>query len=678
MAAAVGLATILTLLAQPQFTATTRIEIARASARIVNVDAVEPEGAAVDQEFYQTQYGLLGSASLAGRVMRKLRLADNEGFIADMGLESVIEEKGNDRAAREAEVVKALVKNVSISPIRLSRLVDISFTGPDPVLAARISNSWAEAFIESNIERRFESTAFARDFLEKRLDDVRQRLEESERQLVGYASQQAIINLPGATSENGDLGRDRSLVSENLAFLNNELAEATAARISAEARVRSARGGSSSEALTNIAISGMREKLAEVESEYSRLLTEFSPEYPAAKSLAAQAERLRTSIALEENRIGSSISNDLAAAAARERSLDARVENLKDQFLDQRRRGIQYNIFQREVDTNRQLYDGLLQRYKEIGAAAGIGSNNVSIVDEAKVPDRPSSPRPALNLALALIAGLGLGVIIALIRDQLDESISDPGEVEGRIGLPLLGVVPAVSADRIDEIRDPKSGLAEAYLSIETNLGFVTDHGVPRSLMVTSTRPAEGKSTTSFALAAWIARRGSRTLLIDADLRSPSMHEYLGAQNEGGLSNYLSGSDDLDSLIQRDLSDRFDFLSTGPSPPNAADLLRGDRLKKLLAILADRYDNVVIDAPPVMGLADAPIIASNVEATVFVLEAQGIKTRLAERAIERLRSSHANIIGAILTKFNAKASQSGYDYGYGYGYGVRYGEQEKV
>lgn len=671
------LAVILTLLATPRYTATSQIEIKRESARIVNVQGVEPDTSTADMEFYQTQYGLLASRSLATSVMKTLRLADDESFMEMMGVTSVLESKGgiNDRRMREDEVVKVLLKNVNISPIRLSSLVNISFVSPDPETAARVSNTWAEMFIRSNLDRGFESTAYARRYLEQRLEELRGKLEDSERQAVGYATNQSIINLPGNDARSGDAARDRSLVSDSLAALNTSLASATADRIAAEARLGSRGSGASAEALENVAIGGMREKLAEARAEYARLLTEFTPQYPAAEALKARIDTLESSIRSEEARVGTTLINQFRDAKKREDNLRAQVESLKAGFNDQRRRAIDYNIFQREVDTNRQLYEALLQRYKEIGVAAGVGSNNVAIVDRAVPPDKPSSPKPLVNVVLGLFAGLLAGIGLALLREQLDEGFSDPADVERRLALPLLGVVPKIDVDdRVAEIRDPKSGLAEAYLSIETRLNLASENGVPRVLTVTSTRPAEGKSTTSFALAYWLARGGSRTLFVDGDMRSPSVHTLLDAENKNGLSNVLSGAEKLSDVVRRSETNKLDYMTAGPQPPNAAELLRGKGMAMLIEEALQLYDHIVIDSPPVMGLADAPIIGAVAHGTVFVAEAQGIRVRLVQNALERLRNSRVNLLGIVLSKYDAHRNKSGYDYGYGYGYGSRYGQ----
>jgi len=449
IAVALLIGVVLTLLATPLYTATSRIEINREGVRIVNVDDLQPKSSAVDLEFYQTQYGLLRSRSLAERVARQLRLAQSREFFAAFSgpdaFESLSRGPGGPGAARDRRfraAVDILLGNLDISPIRGSRLVDIRWTSPDARLSAAIANAWASGFIESNLERRFEATAYARRFLEQRLEQLRGRLEQSERQLVGYASNEAIINIPIPGTDAAGRSQERSLTADSLAALNTELAAATADRVRAESRIRQSGGGAVAEALQNPAIGNLRQRRAEAAAEHARLLIQFEPGYPAVQALAAQIEQLDRSIAREESRIQSSLRNAYQNSVDRERSLAQGVESLKQSFLDQRRRSIQYNIFQRDVDTNRELYDGLLQRYKEIGIAGGVGTNNVSIVDPAQVPQRPSRPRPIINLLIAFLAGVMVGVGLALVREQIDETITDPSDLEKRVGLPLLGAIP--------------------------------------------------------------------------------------------------------------------------------------------------------------------------------------------------------------------------------------------
>ncbi len=666
---------IITLLMTPQYTATNTIEISRESGKIVNIQGVEQEATDADQEFYQTQYGLLRARSLAEQVATRLRLVDDVAFFEMFGeadSEGLFTDSSDRRlsaVSRSKRVKKAgeiLLDNIRITPARQSRLVEISFTSPDPALSQRVANAWSENFISATLERRYEATSYARRFLESRLAQLRTRLDASERSLQNYASNERIITLP-----QGKEGSEQSTIAYDLVALNGVLSAATADRLAVEGKYKASRGrsGDVEEALDNNALNSLRARRAERAAEYEKLLVQFEPDYPPLRAAAGEIRQLDRSIAREEQRIGSSLAAEYQAAVNREESLRERVDALKESFLDQRRRSIQYNIFQREVDTNRQLYDALLQRYKEIGIAGGVGVNNVAVVDEAQLPSRPSSPRLVLNLVLALFVGMSLGAIAAFILEQSDEAIADPGAVERMLGLPLLGSVPKSSDSPIDALRDRKSSIVDAYLAVQTNLQFSTDHGVPQSLAVTSSRPAEGKSTTSFALATMLARADRKVVLIDGDMRSPSVHHLIGAQNDRGLSNYLSGGAVIDSLLVPVNDFGFVAMTAGPIPPNAAELLTGNRLASLIEELSKHFDHIVIDSPPVMGLADAPLIGSRVEGIVYAVESHGIRASIVRTALSRLASANARIIGVVVTKFEPKKAHFGYGYDYGYGYG---------
>jgi len=677
---------IVTLLMTPQYTASTTLEISRESAKITDIQGVERDANIADQEFYQTQYGLLQSRTLSERVATHLGLVDDPTFFAQFKVRSkspafqVVGGRFPPEGRKERQRVagQVLLKATSIVPTRLSRLVLINTTAPDPQLSARVANTWASDFIQVTLERRFQATLYARKFLEQRLEQLRQKLEESERQLVAYASAQRIINLPGGTAADGSRLPDRSVDADDLIALDAALSQATADRVKAQARYeQTGASGANTEALANPAINALRQKRAELAAEYQRLMVQFEPGYPAAKAVQAQLQQIDRALAREEGRISGALAADYKAAVDRENALRTRVGGLKTNILDLRRRSIQYNIFQREVDTNRQLYDGLLQRYKEIGVAGGVGVNNVSVVDIADVPVKPSSPRLMLNLSLTLLAGLVLGGLAAFALEQMEEAISDPSEIKGELGLALLGTVPrSVHEDPIDALDDRRSPVVEAYLAVQTNLQFSTSHGVPTSMMVTSTRPSEGKSTTALALATMLSRAHKKVVLIDGDLRSPSVHYFADRPNVQGLSNYLSGEDDVESLLVPVEPLGFIAMLAGPIPPNAAELLTGPRMTTLLKQLAGAFDHIIIDAPPVMGLADAPLLAGQIEGVIYVVEAHQTRTSMARTALSRLLSANAHIIGGVLTKFESRRGQAGYGYEYGYDYGSE-GRAEK-
>lgn len=670
---------IVTLLMTPKFTATATIEVSRDAARITDFQGVERETSIADQEFYQTQYGLLRSRSLAERVATELRLVDDPAFFERFDIDQdkpAFQRTGGryvnaGRAERRRIAGEVLLDHVRIEPTRLSRLVDILFTSPDADFSAKVANRWAQSFIETHLERKVQATSYGRVALQRQLAQLKERLDQSQRQLVSYAAEQRIINLPVPGGDSTRGMSERSIIADELAALNGALSQATADRIQAQARVeQGGRAGATTEALRNVAINNLRQRRAELAADYQRLMVQFEPEYPAAKAIKSQIDQLDRSIGREEGRVTGSLNAEYREADQREKALRERVEQLKESYLDQRRRSIQYNIYQGEVDTNRALYDGLLQRFKEIGVAGGVGVNNISIVDAADVPQRPSSPRLAINLLAALMVGLVLGGLLAYGLEQIDEAIADPAEVERRLGLPLLGSVPKLdSGEPKEALLDRKSELVDAYLAIQTNLEFTTEHGVPRSLAVTSTRPAEGKSTTSLSMATMLARAGRKVILVDGDMRSPSIHHLGGIDHNHGLSNFLTGTDDISGLTFEMQELGFTAMSAGPTPPNAAELLTGNRLQMLVDRLLQTYDHVVIDCPPVMGLADAPLIASRVDGVIYAVESHSIRSSLVRAALGRLAATNARVLGAVLTKFEVSKAHYGYGYDYGYGYG---------
>ena len=673
---------VVTLLLTPQYRASATLEIQRENAGLVNVRENDPRLSMVDQEFYETQYGLLLSRSLSERIVADLKLQDNAQFFDLFGFSNDWFEGGrllpraSTREERLREATEILMDHMSLDHGRLSRLVEIRFISPDAQLSKRVVDSWAKNFASSTLERKFDATADARKFLDNRLAQLRARIDESERKLVDYASRESIINLPAQAGDPGDTS-ERPFVADDLARLNRALGLATADRVKAESRLRTP-GGQSAEALSNEAIGNMRQQRAALAAEYAKMMTQFEPDYPPARSLQNQIRQMDRAIGGEETRIKGALQEAYESSRTREAALQTRVNQLKSGLLDLRRRSIQYNIYQRDADTNRQLYEALLQRYKEIGVAGGIGVNNISVVDAAKVPDEPASPKLLLNLAIAFVLGLALGVGLAWALEQIDQGVADPSEIEADLRLPLLGTIPKTAdGATIDALEDRKSEVSEAYVTVQTSLAFSTDHGVPRTIAVTSTRPSEGKSTTAFALAVTLARTNRRVLLIDADMRSPSVHHTLGIENGPGLSNYLAGnSENLPELIHSSGPDGLMIMTAGQLPPSAPELLAGTRLEQLIEGLLTKFGNLVFGAPPVMGLADAPLLASSVEGVVYVIEAHSTQKSMATVALRRLGAANAHISGAVLTKFDPKRAH--YGYGYGYGYGYDYGNSKQA
>ena len=673
------LGVIVTLLSTPVYRASATIQIDREAAQVVDVEGVLPaENLYSAQEFYQTQYGLLKSRSLAERVVTGLGLATDPLYAEENRRTPAGQPRPAARPAEAAErrrkAIDQFSENLRVTPSLNSRLVTISYDSPDPALAQAVVNSITETFIASNLERRFEASSYARKFLEERIEQLRAKLEQSERELVAYASNEQIINIPSA-SGNAEQGgnRGRSLISSSLEALNASLSKARTDRIAAEQRWRTAQASSGlalSEVLASPTIQQLRQQRADLVSKRQELLQRFQAEYPAVRQAQAQIAELDRQIDAEARDVRQSLQGQYASAAAAEKSIESEIAQLKTQAIDLDQRSIRYNILQRELDTNRILYDGLLQRYREIGIAGGVGTNNVSVVDRAEAPVNPVAPRPLINLALAGLLGLLLGAVVVFVLEFLDESLKVPSDIETKLGLPLLGSVPLLPtpAALAEAERDPRSGFSEAYHSVRSALQFARAGGTPKTLLVTSSQPGEGKSTSSVAIARAFARMGKSVLLIDGDLRNPSLHKMLGAANRTGFSSVLAGAD-LAGAVQRTDQEHLTLLSSGPRPPSPADLLSSPALRAFLDHVSQGVDLVVIDGPPVMGLADATILGNAVEGVLFISGAGVVRRGAALTALDRLRAAGADVVGGVLERFDSrKANLGGYGYEYAYSY----------
>ena len=380
-------------------------------------------------------------------------------------------------------------------------------------------------------------------------------------------------------------------------------------------------------------------------------------------------------IAAEAATIRNSLKAAYESSLSQENEMKARIETLREEVLALQKKGIQYNVLKREVETNRGLYNSLLQRYKEVDIAGGIGTSNVFIVERAALPTAPSEPNIPRYLIVSLAIGFGLGVTCAIILELLDDRVRAPEEIEQISGLATLGIIPRAEEGQAgDALTDPRSAMSEAYRSFATALQFSTESGLPRSIAITSAGPGEGKSTTVLAIARHFAQIGLKVLLIDADLRKPSLHSKQGLDNAIGFSNFLTGASLPPEVIQKTDYPNLAFMASGPLPPNAADLLSGTRIYSLISLGSEVFDLIIFDAPPLLGLADAQLIASATAATVFVVGAGDQRKGMIRSALRRLQLARVTVIGSIVTKFHAKTV--GYAYAYSYKYSYGYGHEE--
>ncbi len=684
----VALALLKTLMATPIYRATSVLQLEKAGTQVVQVEGIQPDsgGYGWDPDFLQTQYELLQSRSLAERVADELNLdqatldrLNEPGWLGRMLALLRPTSKAADRtpdapadAARQLRAAAGVVSGgLSVEPVRNSRLVRINYDSPSPEFSARVANAIAEGFIASGLERRFGASSYAKTYLEDQLKLTKARLEESERKLVGFAQKEGLVS----TGENG-----QSLATQNLTQLNSALANAQDQRIRAQARWRQASSGPMpADMIGNSNIRPLQQQRAQLQGQYQLKLQTFKPDYPEMQQLKGQIDELDRQVAGETGSVRASVRAEYDAAAAQERILMGQIATLRTQALDVDGRSIQYNILKREVDTNRELYDGLLQRFKEVGVAGDVRSNNISIIDRAEVPNWRFKPNLALNLAIGLLLGGMLGVLMAFLLEFLDDTIKTPEDVEQKLKLPVLGVIPELGTKEsvVAAMADPQSAFAEAYRSVRTALQFATDHGVPKTLLITSAGPGEGKSTTALTLARKFTQLGKRVLLVEADLRNPSLHRTFGQPGQQvGLSNLLAGACTLAEATVDGDSPLLKVILAGPLPPNPAELLSSSKLVSLLTVAGERFDQIIIDGPPVLGLADAPILANATEGTLVVIHSGQTKIGAAQAALKRLLAARARIVGGLLTKYDSRAA--GYGYGYGYEGHYAYGRKPRL
>lgn len=673
----VGLA--VTFLTTPVYRASTTVQIKRDVPNITDVQSLDPVAQSNnDAEFYQTQYELLQSHSLAERVVTDLGLQDDPAFLAVGNSSTLLRLRGwlfgkgpdttsaaADIAARQRSAADRLLANLKVEPVRNSSIVRLSYDSPNRKLAQAIANAVANAYITLSLERRYDASTYARTFLQDRLQELKQKLEDSEKQVVSYAEAQHIV---------GD-GQKQTMAQSNLEAANQDLAKAATDRLRAELlwqQVKSTDGLGLPQILDDKTIQALRATRADLANQYQNKLSFFKPAYPELKQLKAQIDSLDRQIQTEVGLVKDSIKAQYDDAVSAEQSLSEQVEKLKADVTDFQKRNIEYTTLQREVDTNQQLYDGLLQRYKEIGVAGGVGTNNISVVDKAELPLAPHSPSLLRNTAVALVLGLLLGAAAAFAREQFDDTYKSPEDLEEDLGLPLLGLIPMARdpGEHAKLIQDPRSNLAEAYRSLRTALQFSTTTGMPKSLLITSARPSEGKSTTATTLARNFAELGMRVLLIDADLRRPSIHHNLGIANAAGLANCLTGAALPPDVFQKTTVSGLTVLTSGPLPPNPAELLAGARMLSLLTVATAKFDIVIVDGPPVGGLADAPLLASVTIGTLLVINGAETRRGVAKAALKRLHFARAQMVGALINKVDMRHQ----NYGYGYGYGSVYGD----
>lgn len=673
MAACIAVAIAYSLLATRLYTSKVSIEVRQEAEKVLGTEADREGGASKNdsERFLQTQLEIIRSRGVAQAVAQSLGLYRGEAFLNAMKIEPAEAGSPNQslQQIRREQVEQALIANTDVEFTGNTRIAELTFVSPDPKLSARVANAYADSFIRNNLARKFNSSSYALDFLRNQLLEAQQRLERAERAALAYARQTRLVDPSNAASSAA--GSPQSLLSAQLVQLNQAYSTAMAERIAAEEKWRRTQALPDlkvPEVIGNPAVQSLLQQRAQSQSTYRQQLSTRQEDYPSVQEAAAASRELDSQIKTIARNVRDTVKSQFDVAVSRERELRDQIEELKGTTLDEQSQNIQLSILRRAADTSRQQYDSLLRRYNSLNAESGVQTNNLSIVDRAGISEAPSWPRLPLILALAIFVGLLISFVCVVLREQLFDAVRVPDDVTDRLGMPLLGTVPQ-TADVDAEIVDPKSYVSEAFNSVRTALAL-SEGGMPRTVLFTSSQAGEGKSSSCHALALSTARLGRSVIIVDADLRRPNAHRLFNVRNTVGVSNVLAGLVPLDQAIQTPDDSGVHLLAAGEIPPNPSELVNSPQFNKVIATLADRYDVVLIDSAPVLGIADAVILSTQVQATVFVIEAGRNSIRGATNALTRLRRGGGNLAGALLTKYDP--GRLGYGYGDDYNYEYRY------
>lgn len=687
---------ILTLASPKIYKASSFIEISPQDQKVTKFEEVVATEVRI-QEFYQTQVDLLQNSELALRVNETLELAENpivkevlygngnSGLSARFKafLKTVIstdkdKEDGAEippEAVQQQHLLKFVEDNLEVSPKRNSMLIGLSFTSPDRNLSMNVVNAFVEEFVRWSMEKKLEASQLARDFLMKQIDRAKINLEKAEEDLNRFGKQAGIVSLDAKLNS----------VYRQLEELNSALAVAETDLIGREAVFKQAvKDGASHlpQVMSNELIAALKAEYARLQSEYEDLAVTFHDEYPEVKALKTKMNSIGDRMKIEENKVFLAVENEYKSALEKLNRMKARVEAQKETAIDLNERATQYKIMDREVDTNKGIYQSLLERTKEIESMVGVSSSNIHIVNKAMLPIKPFKPKVRLNLLLAVVVGLLGGIGLAFFLEYFTDTIANPDEISDRFRIPILGVAPLSKTDDypVEQtfIIDPQSPLSEAIRSTKMSIQLAGTADQAKSFLLTSIKPSEGKTTLAANLALAFAGAGEKVILIDADMRKPKLHKFFQSHGEAfspGLSRFLSGVTSKGLVFKNGICNLC-VIPAGPSPPNPVELLASARFSLLLETLTRRFDRVIIDGPPYLGFADSMVISSHVGGVVLV-SSMGETTRDAIRHFKKsILNSQGKILGCIINKIDV-SKRFGYQpyYRY-YSHYQYYGEVE--
>jgi polysaccharide biosynthesis transport protein len=684
--------TLYTVTATRTYEAGTRLLIERDRPNVVSFQEVLDQGAQTD-DYYETQYAILRGRGLARRTIESLELWDHpllnqrpgfslRGFLmAPFNAMTrwfepprEIEAPDAEETAAQSRVIDRFLANLNVEAVRYSRLVDVTYQSSDPVLAARVANTLGEAYIRQAVEFTSTTTKEASDFLTEQLAQQREKLEKSEQALQTYRERTDSVSLE----------ERQNVVVQRLADLNAAVTKANTTRIQKEAAYNQVKIALENPAaidtvpliLSNPFVQQQKTELATLQRQRAQLSEKLGPNHPDMIKVGVAIKNAEARIQSEVAQIVQAMRNDYEAAAAEERSLTSTLNRQKVEAQGLNRAGIEYGVLHRDAEANRQMFESLLKRTQETGISEELKSGNIRVIDQAETPRAPVSPNSFNNLLIGLLGGLGLAVGLAFAFEYGDDRIKNPDELKKNLGLPFLGMVPALFDKSITTplITGGAPNLfGESFRSIRTNVLFSSADEGSRLVVVTSSAPGEGKTAVSSNLSLALAQAGHRVLLIDGDMRKPRVHEVFSHPLAPGLSNLLVGDKQVSEAIRESPQQGLWLMSAGTFPPNPAELLGSKKFRDLTVFLQQHFDWVIIDTPPVMAVTDASIAANLAHGVLFVVGAEMTSRRVAQRAVEQLEMSQARFLGAVLNRVDLEHNAYYYSRYYRPEYGGYYG-----
>lgn len=701
-AAVVGFMMVQTYSQIPLYRTSSRVMIQdERSVAIGNLNANDPMFWQESDQYYNTQYSILSSRGLARRVVKRLQLQNHplfngsaprrsgpaaaiadarqalsatvRGWLRRPSSTQPVEASAPDENAVEAGLISGLLGGLSIVPERTTRLVEIVYVSPDPQFAAAAANALAEEYTTQNLDLRLQTIDKNLRWLSDEVKKQEDKVTAAENALTQYREDQNALSL----------GDRQNIVIARLNTLNETVTRQRTERMQKEATYSQIKGvdPASDDAdaypviAANAGVVEAKNRLTDLLAEKTRLSSRYLPNHPDMQKLDTQIAAARSTLTVQRARVIETEKNDYETALAQERSFAASLEQQKGEAMNLDRKSGGYVTLQRQADSDRQLWQSLLQQQKELQVISNSRSNNVQVMDLAEVPGAPFLPNTRKDWFTALMAGVLVAFGLAFGIEYLDDTVKTPEDVTRRLQLPLLGLVPAIRGERVPLLSETvPHDFGEAFRSLRTSLVFTTGSGESRVIAVTSTQPLEGKTTTACNLASALALGGSRVLLIDADMRRPGLHRIIGVQNTVGLSHVLVGQARVRDAVQRTSEPNLFVISAGRTPPNPSELLSAERMKSFLKNLSSGpFDWVVIDTPPILAVTDAVVIAGMVSAVVFVIGSEMTRRVHAERALATLRSGKPRSIGAVLNRVDFNRNKYYYSRYYGYNYQSYYG-----